>query len=328
MSWLGGTGGLVVVAVVALAAGTAVAYAVLARLMAAPTALARAVEPYAGTDASRPTDSSKEDARLAGFRHGLDRAAAVAQLGTILTWTETRLDQANLALRAPEALFLHALGVIVGGAAAFFLGGHLVGLVVFLGLLVAPPAILNIRAEQRLKLFTAQLPDALVLTASSLKAGYSFLQGIEAVSQEVREPMAGELRRVMAEARLGRPVEDALEDCAARMKSPDFEWAVKAVGIQREVGGNLAELLETVAETMVERERLRRDVRSLTAEGRMSAIVLGVLPLGVGVTLYVVNPTYIRVLIDNTGGRIALIAAAIGMVVGFIWMNRVIDVDM
>ena len=130
----------------------------------------------------------------------------------------------------------------------------------------------------------------LQLLAGSLRAGYSLLQGVDAVAQEVDDPMGQELRRVLAEARLGRPLEDALDDAAERMSSADFAWAVMAVGIQREVGGNLAELLDTVAETMIQRERLRREVRSLTAEGRVSAFILGLLPVGLGVMMYARQP--------------------------------------
>ena len=130
-------------------------------------------------------------------------------------------------------------------------------------------------ANRRRKQFLAQLPDMLQLLSGTLRAGYSLMQGVEAVSQEVGDPMGQELRRVVTEARLGRPLEEALDGVAERMDSPDFAWAVMAIRIQREVGGNLAELLMTVAETMTQRERLRRDVAALTAEGRISAIVLG-----------------------------------------------------
>ena len=106
----------------------------------------------------------------------------------------------------------------------------------------------------------SQLPDTLGLLASTLKAGYSFMQGVEAVSQEIEDPMGSELRRIVTEAQLGRPLVDAMDASAERMDSTDFAWAVMAVKIQREVGGNLSELLLTVAETMTERERLRRDV--------------------------------------------------------------------
>ena len=138
------------------------------------------------------------------------------------------------------------------------------------GVSAAPPA----------ESFTKQLPDTLNLLRGTLRAGFSLMQGIEAIASEVGDPMGVELRRVLAEARLGRPLDGALSDMATRLRSPDFEWAVMAIGIQREVGGNLAELLENVAETMRARERLRRDVKALTAEGRMSAIVIGIMPPG------------------------------------------------
>src|SRR4029077_6299411 len=151
---------------------------------------------------------------------------------------------------------------------------------------VIPLGILPALAARRRRTFTSQLPDMLQLMAGALRAGYSLMQGVEAVAQEVDDPMGSELRRVLAEARLGRVLEEALDDMADRMGSADFKWAVMAVRIQREVGGNLAELLSTVAETMIARERLRREVRALTAEGRISAIVLLLLPIGLGFAMY------------------------------------------
>ena len=167
----------------------------------------------------------------------------------------------------------------------------------------------------------------LQLMAGSLRAGYSLLQGVEAVAQEVAEPMGGELRRVLAEARLGRPLEEALEDMAERLDSRDFAWAVMAIRIQREVGGNLAELLSTVAETMIARERLRREVRALTAEGRMSAVVLGLLPVGLGVIMYVLNPPYMKVLFHDSLGRVMLGAGILMASFGFWWMKKTITIE-
>jgi tight adherence protein B len=153
------------------------------------------------------------------------------------------------------------------------------------------------------------------------------MQGVEAVSQEVAEPMGHELRRVCTESRLGRPLEIALEDCAQRMGSPDFAWAVMAIRIQREVGGNLAELLLTVADTMTQRERLRRDVNALTAEGKMSAIVLGLLPVGLGMVMWGMNPDYMGVLVHERSGQIALFGSIGLAMVGFWWMKKTIEID-
>jgi hypothetical protein len=159
--------------------------------------------------------------------------------------------------------------------------------------------VLDFLARRRRKQFETMLPDTLQLLASTLRAGYSLMQGVEAVSQEVSEPMGRELRRVVTEARLGRPLEESLDAVAERMGSNDFAWAVMAIRIQREVGGNLSELLVTVGDTMTERERLRRDVNALTAEGRVSAIVLGILPIGVGAFIAMGNPGYLDPLFDR-----------------------------
>jgi tight adherence protein B len=153
------------------------------------------------------------------------------------------------------------------------------------------------------------------------------MQGVEAVSQEVSEPMGRELRRVVTESRLGRPLEESLDAVAERMDSPDFAWAVMAIRIQREVGGNLSELLMTVADTMTHRERLRRDVKSLTAEGRISAYVLAALPFLLGLAMYVLNPDYMSSLFEETVGRIALAGGIILMVGGFAWMQAIVKID-
>src|SRR6185295_15409308 len=169
-----------------------------------------------------------------------------------------------------------------------------------------PPAVVSFLANRRRKTFVSQLPDTLQLLSGTLRAGYSLMQGVEAVSQEVENPMGQELRRVVTESRLGRPLEESLDGVAERMASPDFAWAVMAIRIQREVGGNLSELLLTVADTMTQRERLRRDVAALTAEGRMSAIVLGLLPVAIGFVMYSINPDYMRVLFEESVGKLML----------------------
>ena len=136
-----------------------------------------------------------------------------------------------------------------------------------------------------------------------------------------------ELSIVLTEARLGRPLEEALQDAAERMGSPDFDWVVMAIGIQREVGGNLAELLSTVAETMIARERLRREVRALTAEGRISALILGLLPVGLGLIMYSINPEYVKVLFHDSLGQGLLIGATVLAIIGFYWMKKTIDIE-
>jgi tight adherence protein B len=172
-----------------------------------------------------------------------------------------------------------------------------------------------------------QLPDVLTIMASSLRAGHSFLQSLDTTAKEISQPAASEFQRVVAEIRLGRPAEDSLEALAERVGSADFKWAVLAVNIQREVGGNLAEILDTVADTLRERATLRRQIGVLTAEGRLSAWVLALLPLGIGIYMGAVNPSYIGKLFTTTVGLVMVITAVALLGVGVLWMRKIVDID-
>ena len=193
-----------------------------------------------------------------------------------------RLEGAGSALKPAEWLLLHAAITMLGGLVGLLLGGGgiiliLVGL--FVGWLL-PKLWLSHKRKRRLKAFNAGLADTLQLISGSLSAGMSLSQSIDTVCREGQEPIAGEFKRVLVEMRLGVPIDDALEGIAERLESADFAWVVMAIRIQRQVGGNLAELLTTVAATLRERDYLRRQVKSLSAEGLLSAYILGALPPG------------------------------------------------
>jgi tight adherence protein B len=267
-------------------------------------------------------------AETAIVKRAVEATARIAEQRGILVRLERALEQADLPLRAPEALFFYLAAVVLAGVLGVGLTGGLFGgliLTILVGL--TPMAVVNVMAGLRRRKFTGQLPDMLQLLAGSLRAGYSVMQGLDVVAQEVDDPMGRELRRVQAEARLGRPLDDALEDAATRMGSEDFAWAVMAIKIQREVGGNLADLLSTVADTMLARERLRRDVRALTAEGRISAILLGVMPIALGFIIYALNPEYMRPLFEEARGQVMLIGSFLLAGFGFWWMKKIIDVE-
>ncbi len=255
-----------------------------------PADLTAALRPY--SESSHGDEGERQgQAQTALIQRAVELTEQFAERQGFLTKVEGALERANLPLRAAEAIFFYAASVAVLTALVLVTARNLVvTLIAFTVLALLPPAVLNQLAARRQKQFRAQLPDMLQLLAGTLRAGYSMMQGVEAVSQECAEPMGRELRRVVTEARLGRPLEDALDGVAKRMGSRDFAWAVMAIRIQREVGGNLSELLMTVADTMTQRERLRRDIRALTAEGRMSAIVLGVLTPGLALVMLSINP--------------------------------------
>jgi len=219
-------------------------------------------------------------------------------------------------------------GIVAGGVIGGILSRALPG-ALFLGAVGAlvPWVLLAAAAQKRTRQLQAQLPDVLMVIASSLRAGHSFLQALDMVTKEVGDPSAHEFNRAVTEIRLGRPVQDALGAMAGRIGSDDFEWAIMAINIQRQVGGNLAELLETVAGTIRERATLRRQVRVLSGEGRISVTILTVLPILLATYIFLVVPSYIQTLFDKTIGLILLIGSGLLMGLGYVWMKRIVKLD-
>ena len=262
------------------------------------------------------------------IRRAVDLTESFAEQRGFLARIEELLERANLPIRPGEALFFASVIVAIVFGGVFVAVGSLIAAVV--GAIVAAAVsffVVQFIASRRLKQFEAQLPDTLQLLAGTLRAGYSLPQGLDAVGNEIADPMGYEIRRAMTEAQLGRELEDALSGIATRLDSPDFAWAVMAIGIQREVGGNLNELLMTVADTMVQRERLRREVNALTAEGRVSAGILSFMPPALGMVMYVMNPDYIGVLFSRTIGLVLVGLAFVSGLVGLLWMRKVITID-
>ncbi|MGH3442789.1 MAG: type II secretion system F family protein [Nitriliruptorales bacterium] len=241
---------------------------------------------------------------------------------------QARLQRAGWALRASEfrtaRIGAAAAGLVVG---VVLVGRPLWGVLLGVVGYALPTALLARRVSKQERAFEQQLPDVLQLLAGSLRAGYGLLQGLDTVAREASDPAASEFSRVLSEARLGGSVEAAMEAMAERVGSTDFRWVVIAVNIQREVGGNLAALLETVAATIRERWELRRQVRTLSAEGRLSAIILVALPFLVAGYTMMVNPAYLVVLTSSFGGRIAIGLAAVLMLGGIAWIRRVIRIE-
>lgn len=213
-----------------------------------------------------------------------------------------RIEQADLALRPAELVVIAAAAGLAAGAALGVLTG--VVWVVPLPLAAAPLVtrwFLTARARRRAARFAAQLPDALGLVAGSLAAGHTFLRSIQLMADEVEAPLADELRRVVDETQLGTPLVAALDAMAARVRLDDVAWMVRAIRIQQAAGGQLGDLLAKLSEHMRAREELRREVRALTAEGRVSAWVLGAMPVCLFVAVQVVNPGYLDPLLQGWG---------------------------
>jgi tight adherence protein B len=238
-----------------------------------------------------------------------------------------RLEHAGWVIRRGEFLSMIAIVAIIVGLGGFVIAS-LVGALAGAALAVFVPfAALSHAGGRRRAAIQAQLADTLMVIASSMRAGHSFIQSLDSAAKEIDDPAAGEFGRVLTEIRLGRDTDDALEALVERVGSQDLEWAVTAIKIQRRIGGNLAEVLETVAKTIRERETLRRQVRVLSAEGRISVVVLTVLPILIGVYLMVVNPEYLRTLSTTTPGIVISVSAGVLMALGYVWMRRIVRLN-
>lgn len=240
---------------------------------------------------------------------------------------ELALDRAGSSLRAAEWLLIRA-GVSVGAAVLLALllpwwCGVPVGLLAgWLG----SAQYLRMRASRRTRAFADQLPDALQLVVGSLRSGFSLPQAVDALVREGADPVAGELGRALAETRLGGDLQDALERVGERNASQDMQWLVMAIRIQREVGGNLSEVLETAVATMRERGRLARHVRALSAEGRLSALILLGMPIVLAAWMFVFRREYLRPLYTEPMGLAMLIGSVVLVAIGGLWLRKLVQV--
>ena len=211
----------------------------------------------------------------------------------IMGTMRSQLRKADLKFTVTEYLALHLVLAVLLGAAGWVVAhgpfGAILGVV--LGF-VLPRVYVGIKQGQRLKAFEDELPDILNLWVNSLRAGYSVPQAMEAVAKEAPPPASDEFRRVVSEFQIGIPVDIALNNMLARIESEDLDLVFTAVNIQREVGGNLAEILEVISHTIRERIRIKGEIRTLTASGRASGTLVGGLPIGLALLLYIMNPDY------------------------------------
>lgn len=241
---------------------------------------------------------------------------------------EADLDRAGIDLRPGEWILLRIGVAVVGGVLLALLLPWLLGLLLggVAGWL-ATGVYRRLRASRRARRFNDELPEALQLVVSALRSGFSFPQAIGALVSEGDEAVSGEFGRALAETRLGGDLEDALLRTAERTASADLAWLVMAIRVQREVGGTLSEVLETAVETMRERGRLRRHVRALSAEGRLSAWVLIAMPILLALFMFTTRRQYLRPLYTTPIGVGMLVMAVLMMAAGTFWITRVVKVE-
>jgi tight adherence protein B len=288
--------------------------------------LRRRLAPFSLVVADRRPSTVFGSSELAGRATAM--AESLVRRGHLEEALLDRLEAAGLNLRVAEF-------VLVSLGAAF--GLPLLVLAATRSLLLtlaavpvgtaAPLLFLSLRAARRQARFEEQLPATLHLLAGALQAGHSLQQAVATAAHEAGDPIAGELQRVLTEARLGRPLEEAFEAMAQRLGSVDFRWTVMAINLQRQVGGNLAEVLGTVGQTIRERSALKRQVRALSAEGRLSCTILTVLPVLMFGALLLFNPVFLAPLYTTRTGLLMLAVAAVLMVVGVVWMKKLTQIE-
>jgi len=245
------------------------------------------------------------------------------------SWVARNIETADLPFRLGDWFILSLASIAVGSALGFVIiqdpvAGLGLGLVVGT---VLPQLVLRFLAERRAKKFERVLPDVLMLVSTSLRSGFGLPQALDGVARDAAEPAAKEFSRALAETRIGTDIADALDHAALRMGSKSLRWTTMAIRIQREVGGNLAETLVTTASTLRERESLFRQVRALSAEGRLSAYILVAIPIFLFLYLTVVNYEYISLLWTRPMGLLMLGASIISIIIGLIWMRRIVQVE-
>lgn len=242
---------------------------------------------------------------------------------------EHRLIQAGVPLRGSEFVVICLLLATGGFMVVFILDRGRLSLAVLSGLCgcLLPLMWLRLRVQRRMKAFNSQLGDALILIANALRTGYSFLQAIEMVSREMLAPIAIEFGRLLKEMNLGVTTEDALNNLAKRVDSDDLELVITAVLIQRQVGGNLAEVLDNIAGTIRERVKIKGEIKTLTAQGRMSGLIIGMLPVVLTIVIYIVNPSYIELLFTHPAGKLMLAGAVVSQILGVLFIRRIVNIE-
>lgn len=278
--------------------------------------------------------AKREESRAAALRRTtLPTLSSVVAGNTVLSRLEEDLFQARSTVRASELISGSILLSIVAFIILFALGFGYIAYVLAPICLFLPWTYVKVLRAKYYRTFEEQLADTLLLMSNGLRAGFSFLQSMEMVSRESPPPISDEFARVVQEISVGVPINDALQNLARRVDSMDLNLMVTAVTIQREVGGGLAEILETIAEVISERMQIRREIKVLTTQGRWSGAILAALPISIGFAIHLLSkagaptePSFIEPLLYDPRGQIMLALAVLSQLIGFFFIMRIVSI--
>ena len=240
---------------------------------------------------------------------------------------QEQLQQAGMQITAEEMVAVILVCFFVPFVGGFLSGRFMVGFLCGISFAFIPVLYIRIQQKRRLTRFNRQLNEMLTITSNSLKSGYSFLQSVQTISNEMPAPISEEFHRMIREVNMGLPMEESLLRLSQRVKSQDFELITTAILIQRQIGGNLSEILDNIGETIRERVRIQGEIKALTAQGRFSALIFMILPPGVTLMIYMMNPGYISVLFQHPLGHAMVAAAVIGQIIGFMVIRKIVAID-
>ncbi len=301
---------------------------VITLLIIPPSQLLKKRTEFYGYKPVRKKIEEEDEYKKGGFNHFVSFVSRIAAKRGFVELFTLRLERAGMKIRGSEFITIHIIVLIISSLVIYTFTNNLplTVIAILLGA-ISPFIFIKFKALQRIKKFHEQLPDTLQLIGGSLKAGYSFNQALGMVVDETKQPISDEFKRVLSEVRMGSPEKDALENMAMRVNSEHFDWTVMAINVQREVGGNLAEVMDIIASTIRERDRVMNQIKALTAEGRISAYILIALPILVGLVLSILNRQYVSLLVTTKLGLIFIAIAFTLMVIGSVWIIKIVRVD-
>ncbi len=290
----------------------------------------------------KPIDKLKyfdEDSPVKGNDNKKNKVSILKAISTLVPkskWNQNRNKKLELELvRADIPITVEELLVIkiLFSSALAFLAfavfkGFFITILVFIVIWNLPRFIIEKKKKDRIKLFDSQLDEGITVVSNSLKAGYSFLQAIAVVSEQTRDPFSKEFKKLLKEMSLGISEEDALRSLVSRVESEDFMLIMNAILIQKDIGGNLSEILDNISETIRERQKIKNELKTLIAQGKLSGVILSLMPVFLGMAIYLFNKEYMMVLFTTTIGLAMVAAAVVSELFGLLMIRKIINIEM